>query len=201
MAEEQVEKIVNKINQDARSEASKIVGEAEEEAEKKKNEAESKSEEIYQEIIERYKREAGQEKQRIVANAKLQKRKEILDAREEVIQESFQKAREKLENLPSKEYKKILENLILEAMEAIDGDAEVMVRKEDGKAVNKNFLQKLSKEAGHNIEKSKENISAVGGVVVRSKDGKIEVDNTFDTRLERYRGEMRREVAKILFGG
>lgn len=199
MAEQQVEKIVSKINEDAEVEASKIVSEAESRAEELRKEAESKSKEVYSEIIERYRRDAEQERQRIVANAKLKGRKAKLDVREECIQAAFKRAKERLKELPSKEYRKVMENLILEAAQAIGESAVVLTRKEDASLVSGDFLEKVSEKAGAKIERGEEYIPAIGGVVVRSRDERVEVDNTFDTRLERYRDELRKEVAKVLF--
>ncbi len=200
MATEQVEKIVKKINEDAEAEASKILQDARAQAEEVKKEAEAEADEIYKEIISRYEREAEQEKQRIVANAKLKARKAVLDAREEVIKAAFAEAERKLKELPKKEYKEILEKLILEAVEAIGGDEVVLTRKEDSRTISSTLLKKLSEETGFEITKAKEHITAIGGVVVRSSDGKIEVDNTFETRLERFKDDLRRDVAEVLFG-
>ncbi len=199
MSMEQVEKIVKKINEDAEAEASKILNEARTQAEKIKRDANVEADEIYSEILPKYEREAEQEKQRIVANAKLRARKAVLDAREDVIKLAFNAAGTKLQKLPKKDYTKVLEKLILEGVEAIDADTVVIARKEDSRAITSALLKRVSEKTGFKVTKAREYINAMGGVVLRSSDGKIEVNNTFETRLERFRDELRKEVAEVLF--
>ena len=44
-----------------------------------------------------------------------------------------------------------------------------------------------------------EPIDAIGGVILKTADGSVEVNNTIDARLERYKSVLRSEVAEILF--
>lgn len=43
------------------------------------------------------------------------------------------------------------------------------------------------------------NIEVSGGVILKSSDGKITLDNTFEGILGRKKDEMRRRVGKLLF--
>ena len=43
------------------------------------------------------------------------------------------------------------------------------------------------------------NINTIGGVIVKTKNGEIEVNNTIESRLLRFKKTLRSEVAKILF--
>jgi len=197
---EKVEKIIAKIEEDAKAEADKIISEAKAQAEEIRKEAEAKAKAKREEILSRGRREAEQERARIVANAKLKARKAVLDAREEVIKEAFSKAQEALAKIAKEErYPEILKKLVLEAVDTIGADVEVLARKEDKKIFTKAFLKEIEKEAKVKVTLAKETISSIGGVVVRSKDGRSEVDNTFETRLERISSELRRKVAKVLF--
>ena len=44
-----------------------------------------------------------------------------------------------------------------------------------------------------------EPIDAIGGAILKTRNGEIEVNNTIDARLERYKSVLRSEVAEILF--
>ncbi len=193
----EIKKIISKIKEDAEREAEKIKEEARKKGEEilKKAEAEAKSKS--DEILNQGKKEAELEKQRILANAKLQAKKIKLDVKEKIIEKSFSLAEEKLkEVVSSEEYEKILKDLIREAISTIGReDLEVLCRKEDEKVVKK-IIKDLS-----GVELAKDNISTIGGVIVRSKDRQVQVDNTFEARLTRMRDNLRIEVAKILFGG
>jgi len=193
----EIKKIISKIKEDAEREAEKIKEKARKKEEEilKKAEAEAKSKS--DEILNQGKKEAELEKQRILANAKLQAKKIKLDVKEKIIEKSFSLAEEKLKELvSSEEYEKILKDLIREAISILGReDLEVLCRKEDEKIVKK-IIKDLS-----GVELAKDNISTIGGVIVRSKDRQVQVDNTFEARLTRMRDDLRIKVAKILFGG
>ena len=44
-----------------------------------------------------------------------------------------------------------------------------------------------------------EPIDAIGGVILKTADGSVEVNNTIEARLERFKSILRSEVAEILF--
>jgi|Deesub1362A_J573_1020465.scaffolds.fasta_scaffold00005_5 V/A-type H+-transporting ATPase subunit E len=201
--DEKVQNIIKKIEGDSKAEVENILKEAKKQASEIVEEAEEKAKTIEEEILRRGERDAEQEKLRIVANAKLKSRKMILDGKEEVISEAFSKAREILQDIgASDKYYDVLRDLIKEAAVSV-GDKEIILlaRKEDHKILTKNFLKKLSKELDCQLALDSTPIKTMGGVVCRSKDGRIEVDNTLETRLERMKEDLRPKVAKILFGG
>jgi V/A-type H+-transporting ATPase subunit E len=201
--DEKVSKIIKKIESDSKAEAEEILKEAEETASEILSEAEEKAKTIENEILQRGKREAEQEKQRIIANAKLRARKILLDTKEELIDSVFSKVREELSDLDkSKEYPEILSNLIVEAATSIGGNEIILYcRKEDSKILTQEFLKKLSKKLNCKLTLASESINATGGVIARSVDGKIEVDNTLETRMERLKEDLRSTAARILFAG
>jgi len=84
-------------------------------------------------------------------------------------------------------------------------ELEVLVSEEDANFVSQSLLDKISaeisKEEGIKIHLSlsTERIKASGGVIVRRKDGKVEVNNTFEKRMERFMPILRENVARILW--
>ncbi len=44
-----------------------------------------------------------------------------------------------------------------------------------------------------------DNIKTIGGAVVKTKNGDIEVNNTIEARMLRFKKSLRSEVARILF--
>jgi V/A-type H+-transporting ATPase subunit E len=201
--EEKVEKIIQRIEEDSRAEVEGILREARDKAEKIKAEAEKKAKGIEDEIIGKGKREAEQEKQRIIANARLRARKMKLDAKEEVIRAALEEAEKKLKKVStSKDYPKVLENLIEEAAISIgEKEVKIFVRKEDARILTADLLEKLSKEAKCKISLSSQTINTCGGVIARTNDGRVEVDNTLETRMERMREDLRSQVAEVLLLG
>jgi V/A-type H+-transporting ATPase subunit E len=45
---------------------------------------------------------------------------------------------------------------------------------------------------------SEDSIETIGGIVLSNADGTVKFDNTFESRLERMRPALRKEVAGIL---
>ncbi len=83
----------------------------------------------------------------------------------------------------------------------------MLAREQDKNLLPKDTLASLSKKISETTKKkttlslSEKTIATIGGVIVRSKDGAIEADNTFESRTGRLRSELRFKVAEILFGG
>jgi V/A-type H+-transporting ATPase subunit E len=63
------------------------------------------------------------------------------------------------------------------------------------------FKKALSEKLGRDVEVTLgEPIGTIGGIVVETPDGSVRIDNTFESRIERFEGELRAEIAKALFG-
>jgi vacuolar-type H+-ATPase subunit E/Vma4 len=114
------------------------------------------------------------------------------------------RAKEKLEKLPQdKNYPNILSQLAIDTcIQMGGGELEIIVRKEDEKSILKslkNIESDVKKITGEKttIKISTQKISP--GVIVRRGDGKVEIDSTFQTRLELLRSELRLKVAGELF--
>lgn len=196
-----VDKITKKIAAGSKEEIDAIKKDAKAEGKEITTEAEKKAEDLKAEIVERGKRDAEREKQRIVANAKLQARKLRLDAQEDVIKEAFKEAEAKLRKISSsKEYSSVLASLIKEAQAVVKSDVEIIARADDSKVLTSDYLKKLSTAAKCKIELSTDTIDTIGGAIVKAKDGKTEVNNTIEMRMERMKGDIRPKVAKALFG-
>ncbi|GAI81683.1 unnamed protein product [marine sediment metagenome] len=103
----------------------------------------------------------------------------------------------------SEEYLPVLEKLIVDAGTVLDGGTlEVMLNENDSSLPLK--LNKLEKKIADGtgvktqLKISKQQIKAVG-VIVKTNDGKIFVDNTFEAILSRREREHRLKTARILF--
>ncbi|MCD6330814.1 MAG: V-type ATP synthase subunit E, partial [Thermoplasmata archaeon] len=104
------------------------------------------------------------------------------------INECYEKVKEKLKKLDSKEYKKIIEKELKKALKEIKEGYVMISRKEDEEIAKKYSLEVKGK------------IDCLGGMILKSKDGSKEIDLTFDFLLERKKDEIRIEIARNLFG-
>ncbi len=178
-------------------------------------------------ISENAKKQADMRYQQIISEAKMNARRAELGAKEEVIEEAFNKATEDLKNKAAtddEEYVEALIEMIKEAATEIGGGELIVLLKEDdidkvkgqldsiadkvkslikdrNKPVNLNEIAKdVSSEAG--IETSLEigePIDTIGGAILRTKNGEIQVNNTIESRMLRFKKSLRSEVAKTLF--
>lgn len=151
--------------------------------------------------------------QRIISEAKMNARRAQLGAREEVIEAAFEKAQEELKNIAStssEQYSKSLEKMIIEAATEIGGGNLIVYLKSDDfdkikeKHIFKGSLADLEKEIENQTgNKTKleigDSINTIGGAVIKTENGDIEVNNTIEARMLRFKKDLRSQVAKILF--
>ncbi len=201
------EKIVSSIISDAQIKAESILAEVEKEKESILSEGEAKAVAEKEKILENAEKQANMRYQQIISEAKMNSRRMELEAREEIIEEAFKKAEEKLKEIASSdasEYKTSLEKVITEAGVEIGGGDLVIFVKESDVTKIKGSLPSIEKSiSGKTNAPTKleigENINTIGGVIVKTKNGEIEVNNTIEARMLRFKKSLRSEVARILF--
>lgn len=182
--EEEGQKQCEIIIRDGEAQVAKILEEAEEEV---KNIKERELEKVLASLqIERAK---------ILNEARLFVKRQIIQAKEEFIQKAFSEAKKKLNEIrKSKDYKTIFKNLLSEAMEGIEGKILVDVDKEDEKVA-----REVLNESGLDYELYA-SLTSLGGLKVSTTDGRITLTNTIDTRLEKGRQLLKTEIMTTLFG-
>jgi len=182
------------IIQDANAEVSAIQANAEKTAEAEKTK-----------ILENGKKQSDMRYQQIISEAKMNARRAELGAKEEVIDAAFNQAIGELKVKASsgdEEYKDSLSKMIKEATDEIGSDNLILQLNE---ADTQKFKDDLSSQGtdSFEIEGIKftlgEPIDAIGGAVLKTANGDIEVNNTIEARLERFKSILRSEVAGILF--
>ncbi|ASJ05646.1 V-type ATP synthase subunit E [Thermococcus barossii] len=199
------ELIIQEINREAEQKIQYILSEAQKEAERIKEEARKRAEARAEWILRKAQTQAETEKQRIIANARLEVRKKRLEVQEGLIQEVITALRERLAELPEEEYFPMLIDLTVKALEELG--AESVVVRSNLKTLKLlesklgEFRKTVAARIGRDVEISLgEPISTIGGVLVETPDGAVRVDNTFEARIDRFESELRAEIAKALFG-
>lgn len=214
MAEAQVKADGNKAEAQAQCDAIIADGEKRAEAEKAK-------------ILSDATKQADLRYQQIISEAKMNGRRAELEAKEEVIEAAFNKATEELTNIANTdgdEYVEALIEMIKEAATEIGGgDLIVLLKAEDAdkvkgkldtiadkvkslimdrnKPVNLNSIaSEVSSDSG--IETTLEigePIETIGGAILKTRNGEIQVNNTIEARMLRFKKSLRSDVAKTLF--
>ena len=182
------------IIQDANAEVSQINAKAEKTAEAEKTK-----------ILENGKKQSDMRYQQIISEAKMNARRAELGAKEEVIDAAFNQAIGELKEKASSgddEYEDSLSKMIKEAADEIGGNDLILQLNE---ADTQAFKKDLSSQGSDSFELEGikftlgEPIDAIGGAVLKTANGDIEVNNTIEARLERFKSILRSEVAEILF--
>ena len=97
-------------------------------------------------------------------------------------------------------YDESLTKLIKEAVDEINSDDVIIHLNE---ADTNKFMNQLGSSDSFVIDgisfQIGEPIDTIGGVIVKTRNGDIEVNNTIESRLERFKSVLRSEVAKVLF--
>jgi|BioPla2DNA2_1021312.scaffolds.fasta_scaffold00108_28 V/A-type H+-transporting ATPase subunit E len=201
------EKIVSSIMSDAQIKADSILAEAEKEKQSILSEGEAQSVIEKEKILENAEKTAKMRYQQVISEAKMNSRRMELEAREEIIEEAFEKAEEKLKEIASSdasEYKASLEKVIIEAGTEIGGGDLVILVKDTDVTKIKGSLPTLEKSISENTSNPTKlemgaNITTIGGAIVKTTNGEIEVNNTIEARMLRFKKSLRSEVAGILF--
>ncbi|MGN8897840.1 V-type ATP synthase subunit E [Flavonifractor sp. HCP28S3_F3] len=191
-----IEKITGRIAQDAGREIDGILAEARRQADEITARYEAQAQRESEEIVARGRRNADERVERLASVAQLDARKLELAAKQEMLAKAYDLALEKLLNLPDKEYVDLLAGLAVKASST--GREAVIFSQKDraryGKAVVTQANEKLGD--GH-LTMSEQTRPIKGGLIL--SDGDVEVNCTFETLVRLQRGEMDREVAKVLF--
>ena len=189
-----LENITQKIKKDASSKAQKKINEAKRQAKEileqaeKELTGEKKTLELETDKIIKIQRS------RAISEGKLESRKMMLNAKEEIITRAFEIANERLAELDQAQKERYLSSAIKGAVSELGSDVTAFCNQKDQALVSKVASQVDSK-----IKVSSEGIEHIGGVVVRANDGSAQIDATFEGLLKRKRNDLRREIAEILF--
>lgn len=143
---------------------------------------------------------------RIVGGVELDSRKQLMVAREETLQQIYQDAEKKLQELTAdkKEYHETLIKLIAEAVKAIGGEDFIISANDadltDLKKGHKKLETDIQKMVGAKVTLTLDDtpISAIGGVVVKNTEGTKVYHNTLEGRIKKATPKLNIELTKIL---
>lgn len=220
------DKIVSNIMSDAQAKADVNKSEAQVKVDAILADGEKRAEATKVKISDDAAKQAEMRYQQIISEAKMNARRAELGAKEEVIEEAFSKATEDLTNMANtndSEYVDALVEMIKEAaVEIGGGDLIVLLKEEDIPKVQDKLesivglikslikrekpsdLSAIATEVSQETDVETtleigEPIDTIGGAILRTRNGEIQVNNTIESRMLRFKKSLRSEVAKTLF--
>jgi V/A-type H+-transporting ATPase subunit E len=182
------EKIIEQIKKDSETEVKQIQREAENQVKSILETAKRETKIEAEKILNNGMKKSENLKKILVSKANQDVKRDIMNARETIIEKCFTKAHHELSILKGENYEKLVRKLIKDGQEKLGGGYTVLVTR----AVDK----KIAKDLGINITGT---VESSGGVVLKSADGKVTLDHTFDGILKRERNKIRIKVGKLLF--
>ncbi|HCR70559.1 MAG TPA: hypothetical protein DIW23_03865 [Anaerolineae bacterium] len=195
---EDIELLAQAIMLEARDEAEQLQIEAKEKANAILKRAQAEAESEAKVILDRAKQEADRLKSQASATAQLKARSAQLEAREKLLDSVFEEVKKQLDGVKKRaDYADIVKMLTREALTQLNTkEAEIRADESTQKVLK---LDDIAKDLNGKFS-SGAKLEEGTGVVVSASGGKLNYDNTLETRLSRLQSTLRSSVYKVLMG-
>jgi V/A-type H+-transporting ATPase subunit E len=197
-----LERTINKVLSQKETELVSQIDSAFQESLKNLEASRGKLESERARITESAKKQAENLKRQIVGSSRLAARNRELVMIENDVNKAFERARAWLANSSKDEgYRALLARMVEESLPAVGSD-EIIIEcnRNDAEQVKKIVADLARRNDGLRVTVSDQPINAIGGVRVRSADGTMSFDNTLDSRIERLKPLIRKNIARMLRG-
>ena len=190
-----IEKIMQRIDADAQAVIDRVLGEAKDEAAKIAEQYKVQADAEAAELTAKNEKAAAEREERLVSMAQMEARKLQLAAKQDMVEQAYVRALEKLCSMPVEEYTTVLANLLVRA--SASGSEEAVFSAEDRERVGQAAVAKANEISGKQLKLSEQTQPMKGGFIL--KDQKVEVNCTFDTLVRLQKAETAGAVVKKLF--
>ena len=191
-----IEKITGRIASDGAQEIAAIQAEARRQADEIAGRYDAQARREREDILARGRRAAEERVERLASVAQLDARKLELAAKQELLSKAYDRALEQLAALPDDAYTALLADLAVGASST--GREAVILSPKDRARYGKAAVTRANEKLGDgHLTLSEQTRPIQGGLIL--SDGDVEVNCAFETLVRLLRGELDREVAKVLF--
>ena len=201
-----IEKITGQIDADVQKEIDAALDQARAQAQEIEARYASQAEAQAEAIRRKGEQDAALRQERLVDVAKLEARKTLLAAKQDMVGQAFDLALKKLLELPDQEYIALLAKLAVAASRT--GREQVIFSQKDRSRYGKQAVtmanDMLAKKAGPRAAESagmltlaEESRPIAGGLILR--DGRVETNCSFEVLIHLQRDALSAEVARTLF--
>jgi len=200
------DKLISGIQEDASRKADEIISEAEKRAAEKIRFAEQQAKTIVQRAREKAEQQADAIRRKILSSVGLEVKRRSMQLKEQFLGRVLGMVKEKFKDLmKSEEYRRILENWIVEAMVGLGTEkAKVNASEQERRMIDGKMLERaavrVKKLTGANVDLSLsgEKPLTSQGIVLTSPDGRTAFNNQVSTRLLRKQREIQSIVEEYL---
>ncbi|KAG7454578.1 hypothetical protein MATL_G00261160 [Megalops atlanticus] len=209
--QKQIKHMMAFIEQEANEKAEEIDAKAEEEFNIEKGRLVQTQRLKIMEYYEKKEKQIEQQKKIQMSNLMNQARLKVLKARDDMITELLNEARQRLANIAKDpaQYQTLMEGLILQGFyQLLEPKVTIRCRKQDVSlvqaAVQKNIpIYRAAVKNNIDVRIDQDNFlpsDISGGIEIYNADGKIKVSNTLESRLDLMAQQMMPEIRVALFG-
>ncbi|HET8857781.1 MAG TPA: V-type ATP synthase subunit E family protein [Nitrososphaeraceae archaeon] len=155
----------------------------------------------YASIISNAEKKADSLKKQVIGSSKLSSRNKELFLLEEAVNDVFEKSKEKfLLQTDESYYKNLLIKMLDESIPDIGTSGIIIECLEKDAIFFKQQIELLSGKYNKKIKLHNNLKNSMGGFRIKSTDGTVTLDNTIDSRIERIKPLIRKNIASILRG-
>ena len=201
-----IEKITGQIDADVQKEIGAALDQARAQAKEIEARYESQAQTQGEALRRKGEQDAALRRERLVDVARLEARKTLLAAKQDLVGQAFDLALKKLLELPDQEYIALLAKLAVAASRT--GREQVILSQKDRSRYGKQAVtmanDMLAKKAGPRAAESagmltlaEESRPMAGGLILR--DGRVETNCSFEVLIHLQRDALSAEVARALF--
>ena len=190
------EKLIAHIKADADAQVNAILAQAEQQCAGIRGDFDKQAAALYAERLRAGVKETQDKVDGEARIARMEGRKELLAAKQELVSRSFRKAQEQIVSLPEEQYVAFLAKLAAQA--SVTGEEKIVLNARDRKAIG----EKLVKAANARLKNGRLSLAEetgdfAGGLILRR--GSIEANCTVERLVELSRSELSAQVAEIRF--
>ena len=189
-----IEKITQRINDQAQAEIDGILAAAQAQADLITQQGKVEAEAESAEMAARNAMAAAARQDRLIGAAQMEAKKLVLAARQELMEKAYDKALEKLCTMSDEAYIAVVVNLLEQA--APDGKGSVVFGADVKQRIGEAALAQANKKLGGSLTLAEETRPMKGGFILSR--GNVEVNCTFETLVRLQKAETAGDVLKKL---
>lgn len=197
-----LERTINKVISQAEADFITQIDSSFQESLKNLAASRTKLEAEYNRILEGARKQGDNLKRQIVGSSRLSARNRQLVLIESAVNDTFEKAKTILASSNKENsYRLLMRKILKDSVMMIDSDQVIVeCNKNDIELVKEAISDSFNDNNKIKIKISDHPLNAIGGIRLTSADGSMTFDNTLDSRIERLKPLIRKNIAQMLRG-
>jgi V/A-type H+-transporting ATPase subunit E len=198
---EKIDNLMKEVIEDAQVKAEELIRQSEEKAKKNIEDAKTALEIEINQTFETMNKQIARERDLKIYEAQMQMRNEVLIAKEGIVNSLLDLIKQKLVDFTkSPKYLAYLKRAFKEMLNYVSpGHYILLLNKQDLKKVTQAELLKQNTDSAFQFEISQSEHIETHGILLKSEDQKLTVEDTLEVRFNHKKEQIRSKVAKLLF--